>query len=113
MSNAFSLNKLAGIFGRKSQDEEIAGLVKAQTTAARISVLMAYREWPEMEAILNYFQQKAIDGLAAKNISKEETQRLTNRMEQLRDIRNKLVAKVKAGEVAEVRLDRIKEKQSG
>lgn len=114
MSKAFSITeKLGGIFGSRSRKDEILELVKVQDMGAKVSTLMSYREWLVMERILTDFQNEAVDGLAVKNISKEEAQRLTNRMEQLRDIRKELIAKVKAGEVAEAKLNRIKEKQNG
>lgn len=114
MNTAFKVkNKLGGIFGRHSTGDMRNEWIKAQAEGAMVSELMAYREWPVMDRIFMFFQNEAINGLAIKNISKEETQRLTNRMEQLRDIRNKLVAKIKAGEVARVKLERMKEKQNG
>lgn len=106
-------DKLRGVYSRRSMQEEIVELARAQEAGSKVTTLMSYREWPVMERMLTDFQNQAVTGLAVKNISREEAQRLTNRLEQISDIRNKLTAKIKAGEVAMAKLKRLEEKENG
>lgn len=107
MANPFNIKMLGGIFGSGKKPEDLT-LLKAKGN--EVAELMAYKSWPVMEMLFDLFRDEAITALGAKNVKPEDSQRLTNRIELIRDIRKKLQSTKEAGRKAEEQLVKMTEK---
>lgn len=92
MANPFNLRTLGGILGSNKRPDDLE-LQRARGN--EVADLMAYKGWSVMERLFDLFRDEAVTALGAKNI--KDSQRLTNRIELISDIRKKLQSIKDAG----------------
>jgi len=114
MRTAFKLSKIAGILSVGGNSEtRILELKKRIREADKIVHIISNENWPAMKSIFAALRDEAIKGLSTRNITIEQSQRFTNRMEMLRDISERIERVVKSGKESKDSLDKIMEKENG
>jgi hypothetical protein len=85
------LEQLSGIFPTKADSKKrLAELTEREAKTARLVRLINHGDWPAMEAILTSFYTEAINEFSIKDLSPDDMKRLNNRMELLRNIKEKI-----------------------